>query len=80
VTLKFQYSSQSSLLKTNDKRLVCFLDMLLKYLKSFTYCNPEQGRNQLFISGGGKSHEISFDNIIVVIQPWNNFFANGHIY
>jgi len=54
--------------------------MLLKYLKSFTYCNPEQGRNQLFISGGGKSHEISFDNIIVVIQPWNNFFANGHIY
>jgi len=38
-----------------------------------------QGRNQLFISGWGNFHEISFDEVIVLIQPWYNFFANGHI-
>jgi len=38
----------------------------------------KQGRNQLFISGGN-FHEISFDDVIVLIQPWYNFFANGHI-
>jgi len=39
-----------------------------------------QGRNQLFILGEGNFHEISFDDdVIVLIQPWNNFFANGHI-
>jgi len=39
----------------------------------------EQGRNQLFISGGN-FHELSFDDVIVLIQPWYNFFANGHRY
>jgi len=39
-----------------------------------------QGRNQLFISGGGKFLELSFDVVIVLIQPWYNFFANGHRY
>jgi len=29
--------------------------------------------------GGGKFHEISFDDVIVLIQPWYNFFADGHI-
>jgi len=29
--------------------------------------------------GGGNIHEISFDDIIVLVQPWYNFFANGHI-
>jgi len=29
--------------------------------------------------GGGNFHEISFDDVIVLIQPWYNFFANGHI-
>jgi len=29
--------------------------------------------------GGGNFHEISFDDVIVLIQPWDNFFANGHI-
>jgi len=37
-----------------------------------------KGRNQLFISGGGNFHEISFDDVIVLMQPWYNFFANGH--
>jgi len=23
-------------------------------------------------------HEISFDDVIVLIQLWYNFFANGH--
>ena len=31
------------------------------------------GRNQLFISGGGDFHEFSFDEVIVLIQPWFNF-------
>jgi len=39
-----------------------------------------QGCNQLFISGGGNFHEISFDDVIVLIQLWYNFFANGHRY
>ena len=39
-----------------------------------------QGGNQLFISGGGNYfHEISFDDVIVLIQPWYNFFANSHL-
>jgi len=25
---------------------------------------------------GGNFHEISFDDVIVLIQPWCNFFAN----
>jgi len=29
--------------------------------------------------GGGNFHEISFDDVIVLIQPWYNFFADGHI-
>jgi len=29
--------------------------------------------------GGGNFHEISCDDVIVLIQPWYNFFANGHI-
>jgi len=36
-----------------------------------------QGRNQLFILGGN-FHDLSFDDVIVLIQPWYNFFANGH--
>jgi len=35
-----------------------------------------QGRNQLFISGRGNFYEISFDDVIVLIQPWYKFFAN----
>jgi len=34
-----------------------------------------QGRNQLFISGGN-FQQISFDDIIVLIQTWCKFFAN----
>jgi len=26
--------------------------------------------------GGGNFHEISFGDVIVLIQPWYNFFAN----
>ena len=32
----------------------------------------------LHFGGGGNFHEISFDDAIVFIQPWYNFFANGH--
>jgi len=38
------------------------------HLRTFT---GSQGRNQLFISGGGNFHEISFDDVIVIIQPFN---------
>jgi len=30
--------------------------------------------------GGGNFHELSFADIIIFIQPWHNFFANGHRY
>jgi len=26
----------------------------------------------------GNFHELSFDDVIVLIQLWYNFFANGH--
>jgi len=29
---------------------------------------------------GGIFHELSFDDVIVLIQLWYNFFANGHRY
>jgi len=32
-----------------------------------------QRRNQLLISGGGNFHEIAFDDVIVLIQPWCKF-------
>jgi len=38
-----------------------------------------QGRDQLFISEGN-FHELPFDDVILLIQPWYNFFANGRIY
>jgi len=41
-----------------------------------TNVDERQGRNQLFISGGG--HESLFDDVIVLIQLWYNFFANCH--
>jgi len=28
---------------------------------------------------GDNFHEILFDDVLVLIQPWYNFFANGHI-
>jgi len=28
---------------------------------------------------GGNFHKISFDDVIVLIQSWCNFFANGNI-
>jgi len=27
----------------------------------------------------GNFHEISFDDVIVLLQLWYNFFANGHV-
>jgi len=33
-----------------------------------------QGPHQFFISvGGGNFHEVSFDDVIVLIQPWYKF-------
>ena len=55
---------------------VCALTMTSDTcLLSYASC---QGHNQLFISGGGSFHELSFDDVIVRIQPWYNLFANGH--
>jgi len=39
-----------------------------------------QWRNQLYISRGGNFYELSFDDVIVLIQPWYNFFVNRHRY
>jgi len=43
--------------------------------------NPkvDPGAQSALRFGGGNFHEISFDDVIVLIQPWYNFFANGHI-
>jgi len=34
--------------------------------------------NQLFISKGEQLSSDLFDDVIVLIQPWYNFFANGY--
>jgi len=38
-----------------------------------------RGATSSSFRGGGNFHEISFDDVMVFIQPWYNFFANGHI-
>jgi len=39
----------------------------------------EAGTQRALHFGGGNFHETSFDDVIVLIQPWYSFFANGHI-
>jgi len=39
----------------------------------------QEGAQPALHFGGDNFHEISFDDVIVFIQPWHNFFANGHI-
>ena len=41
------------------------------------YSRP--GAQRALHFGGGNFHEISFDDVIVLIQPWYNLFANGHV-
>jgi len=55
----------------------CFFNLIFYVSKH--YYITEQGRNQLFISGGN-FHELSFDDVIVLIQEWYNIFANGQRY
>ena len=53
--------------------------------KSFFDCvgnfsNPHvTGASSSSFRGGGNFHERSFDDVIVLIQAWNNFFANGQM-
>jgi len=67
----------------NASRLIAVFDLVQQFYHATEIGNVaicgQQGRNQLFISGGGNFHEILFDDVIVLIQPWYNFFANGHI-
>ena len=53
--------------------------------KSKLLKNPVNGKNIFNTAGatnssfwGGNFHELSFDDVIVLIQPWYIFFANGH--
>jgi len=39
-----------------------------------------RGATSSSFRGGGNFHQLSFDGVIVLIQPWYNFFANGHRY
>jgi len=38
-----------------------------------------RGATSSSFRGGDNFHEISFDDVIMLIQPWCNFFAIGHI-
>jgi len=40
--------------------------------------NVIRGATSSSFRGGGNFHEISFDDVIVLIQLWCKFFANGH--
>jgi len=37
-----------------------------------------RGATSSSFRGGGNFHELPFDDVIVLIQPRYNFFANGH--
>jgi len=58
----------------------CFINKVfdLIYPKKIFCQQSLQGRNQLFISGGDNFHELLFDDVIMLLQPWYNFYANGH--
>jgi len=43
----------------------------------WTSAQPRSATSSSF-RGGSNFHEISFDDVIVLVQPWCNFFANGH--
>jgi len=55
---------------------VQFVSLLLLFYSTY-YLFPA-GTQPALHFGGGNFHEISFDDVIVFIQPWYNFFANGH--
>jgi len=50
---------------------------LVSNLKSRLIMTVTRGTTRLHFRGSN-FHEISFDDVIVFIQPWHNFFANGH--
>ena len=54
--------------KLQDGNAVTRLFFWLHNNSFYTYYGI-QGRNQLFISGGSNFHELSFDDVIVLIQP-----------
>jgi len=84
----FFYYNLISPLGASSKGL--FLRAVLSFTIVFSYCKSSfltpkyplslKGRNQFFISGGGNIHASSFNDVIVVIQPWYNIFTNGHRY
>jgi len=52
-------------------------------LSAFIYIcatqTAQSGAQPALHFGGGNFHEISFDDVIVLIRPWYNFFTNVHI-
>jgi len=47
-------------------------------LKESFHTQQSRGATSFSFQGGGNFHGILFDDVIVHIQPWYNFFANGH--
>jgi len=53
---------------------------LLLFLLLFCWLSlSDVGTQPALHFGGGNFHEILIDDVIVLIQSWYNFFANGHI-
>ena len=50
-----------------------------KYISAIKRIVSTRGATSSHFGGGGNFHEIPFDDVIVIIQPKYNFFANGHI-
>jgi len=59
------------------------MTVITKYLPHATVVVARQcqgpGATNSSFRGRVNYHELSFDGVIVLIQPWYNFFANGHI-
>ena len=59
---------------------------LTTYFHLSSNSNPAMGRNEDISTGAqpalhfgvGTFHKISFDDVIVLVQPWYNVFPNGH--
>jgi len=78
---QIQMQSKNYISKCNPdpKNKSCLNQSPITGIRLGLYIIQLRGATSSSFRGGGNFHEISFDDVIVFIQPWCNFFANGHI-
>ena len=76
----FEFKTQNNLGNNLLRKLVkhSLYQHRCEYTHDLIVCVWTRGATSSSFRGGGNFHEISFDAIIVLVQPWYNFFTNGH--